>query len=128
MQIVKKNVRPKSRNVGIWYCIFTITCIFTLVIILLSYLLFGFQWWVYLVLVMLLSMLIISIIVIYISRRKPTCPICNMPLKETPETQISISEYEPTQHKTSGKLRYCSNCGEKIDGNEKFCKYCGYKL
>ena len=27
--------------------------------------------------------------------------------------------------KSSGNTNYCINCGEQIDSNSRFCKYCG---
>ena len=80
----------------------------------------------------LIIFLLISIgLNIYFNKNKKWyCPICKIPgtLKEASKTQISTSEYEPIQKIKSGELRYCSNCGEKLDGNETFCKNCGYEL
>jgi len=48
------------------------------------------------------------------------------------EKEIEIKEPEPeskeVEEPISEKLKICPNCGTELEGNEKFCGICGFKL
>lgn len=62
--------------------------------------------------------IIIILIKMKANKRKISIP------EPIPPKPIAI----PTSEKTNIPITFCPDCGKKLDGDEKFCKECGYEL
>lgn len=65
---------------------------------------------------------------IYRVKQRPICPICNKFLKKLDQPHVSVSQKFPATQTTSEESRYCPKCGEKLDSDSNFCKYCGGQI
>jgi NADH pyrophosphatase NudC (nudix superfamily) len=47
--------------------------------------------------------------------------------ESTPDASPEIAAKEPA-HAGNGRARYCSQCGQPTDPDDKFCAHCGHRL
>jgi len=67
-----------------------------------------------------------------------TCPKCNADTiyAERVKTYLSnhakmkptVKSIQPTQNNQNTQMKYCPNCGQKLNGNTKFCPNCKREL
>lgn len=50
------------------------------------------------------------------------------PVQEQPAPEAKQEEQVQEQQQEASKAKFCTECGEKVDGDAKFCSKCGNKL
>lgn len=60
------------------------------------------------------------------NNQQPTQPA--QPVQEQPEPEAKQEEQVQEQQQEASKAKFCTECGEKVDGDAKFCSKCGNKL
>ena len=60
------------------------------------------------------------------NNQQPTQPA--QPVQEQPAPEAKQEEQVQEQQQEASKAKFCTECGEKVDGDAKFCSKCGNKL
>ncbi len=60
------------------------------------------------------------------NNQQPTQPA--QPVQEQPAPETKQEEQVQEQQQEASKAKFCTECGEKVDGDAKFCSKCGNKL
>lgn len=60
------------------------------------------------------------------NNQQPTQPA--QPVQEQPAQEAKQEEQVQEQQQEASKAKFCTECGEKVDGDAKFCSKCGNKL
>ena len=60
------------------------------------------------------------------NNQQPTQPA--QPVQEQPAPEAKQEEQMQEQQQEASKAKFCTECGEKVDGDAKFCSKCGNKL
>ena len=60
------------------------------------------------------------------NNQQPTQP--TQPVQEQPAPEAKQEEQVQEQQQEASKAKFCTECGEKVDGDAKFCSKCGNKL